>query len=92
MQRLHCCSYMKMYESSFVYVVPAGKTCPPLPLIDDGGVIYTDLLLSVGVVANYVCNEGYSLHGHGRFECLDGLWIDDHAEQIIVKPTCEGEA
>ena len=71
-------------------LVPAGGLCRPLPLLENGGVIYSDLLLSLGVVANYVCNDGYSLHGHGRFVCLDGAWIGEDAEEISVKPICQG--
>lgn len=60
-------------------------------MVENGGVIYTDLLLSIGVVANFVCNEGYSLHGHGRYECsVDGVWIGEDSQEITTKPTCEG--
>ena len=55
--------------------------------------IYSDLLLSIGVIANYVCKEGYSLHGHGRYECsVDKVWIGEDSEAIdeTKKPTCEG--
>ena len=83
--------HMHDNQNSLFLLVPAGNTCPPLPTIDNGGVIYTDLLLSIGVIANFVCNDGYSLHGHGHFECsVDGVWIGSNAEEITVKPTCEG--
>lgn len=70
------------------FIVPAGKNCRPLPDIDHGGVIYSDLLISTGVLANYVCEEGYSLHGHGKYECaVDGVWLGNDTKQT---PTCEG--
>ncbi len=75
------------------YAVPAGGTCPPLLNIENGGVIYSDLLLSIGVIANYVCTGGFSLHGHGRYECsVDGVWIGNNSLSITMQdvPVCEG--
>ena len=67
--------------------VPAGDTCIPLPAIDNGGVIYSDLLLSPGVIAQYVCQDGYSLHGLGNRICApDGIWINSEQGD----PVCEG--
>lgn len=38
-----------------------------------------------------MCKEGYSLHGHGKFECsIDGVWIGDDSEVIKKTPQCEG--
>jgi len=38
-----------------------------------------------------VCSEGYSLHGHGQFECsVDGVWIGPDSEVIKTEPQCEG--
>ena len=69
--------------------VPAGDYCRPLPNIEHGGVIYTDLLISTGIIATYVCEQGYSLHGHGKYECaVDGVWLGNKTGQL---PTCEGE-
>lgn len=74
-----------------MYTVPSGRSCPPLPQIDHGGVVYSDLLLSIGVIANFVCEENYSLHGRGRYECSsDNEWIDSNSEIIQQIPTCEG--
>ena len=73
--------------------VPAGNTCPPLSTIENGGIIYSDLLLSIGVIAHYVCTNGWSLHGHGRYECsVDGVWIGNNSLSITTKdiPVCEG--
>lgn len=73
----------------FLYTVPAGDTCKPLTPIDKGGVIYSDLLLSPGVVANYVCQDGYSLYGYPNRTCgTDGNWIDSDKGD----PVCEGES
>ena len=69
-------------------VVPAGDNCLPLPGIEHGGVIYSDLLISTGVIGTYMCEEGFSLHGHGQYECaVDGVWLGNTTGQI---PTCEG--
>ncbi len=69
--------------------VPAGDYCRPLPNIEHGGVIYTDLLISTGIIATYVCEQGYSLHGHGKYECaVDGVWLGNNTGQL---PTCEGD-
>lgn len=74
--------------------VPAGSSCPSLEGIDHGGVIYTDLILSIGVQANYVCFNGYSLHGHRTYECSNGNeWIrtdDQSSWKNTAVPTCEG--
>ena len=71
----------------FCATVPAGDTCKPLSPIENGGVIYSDLLLSPGVVANYVCEQGYSIHGHPSRTCApDGSWIDSEKGY----PVCEG--
>ena len=68
--------------------VPAGDNCHPLPALEHGGVIYSDLLISTGVIGTYVCEEGYSLHGQGRYECaVDGSWLGNTTGQM---PTCEG--
>ena len=71
------------------FTVPSGGNCRPLPEIDNGGVIYTDLLITPGVIGTYVCEENYSLHGHGKYECaVDGIWLGNTTGQL---PTCEGE-
>ena len=72
--------------------VPAGESCSAFlaSKIQNGGVIYSDLLLSVGVTAHFVCNDGFSLHGHGKYECSsDGVWIGEDSEEIKEYPTCE---
>ena len=67
--------------------VPAGETCAPLEPISNGGVIYSDLLLSPGVIAHYVCQDGYILHGHDERECApDGGWINSEKGT----PVCRG--
>ena len=75
--------------------VPAGTSCPSLERIDNGGVIYTDLILSIGVIANYVCFNGFSLHGHGSYECsTDNQWIrtnDQSTWKNADVPTCESK-
>ncbi len=77
------------HYTSYLTTVPAGDYCRPLPNIEHGGVIYTDLLISTGVFATYVCEQGYSLHGHGKYECaVDGVWLGNTTGQL---PTCEGE-
>ena len=59
----------------------------PLKPIDHGGVIYSDLLLSPGVIANYVCQDGYKLYGYPNRTCApDGSWIDSDKGD----PVCEG--
>lgn len=69
------------------FLVPAGDTCTPLKPIDHGGIIYSDLLLSPGVVAKYVCEDGYSLAGYPNRTCApDGTWTDDDKSN----PVCEG--
>ena len=67
--------------------VPAGETCAPLEPISKGGVIYSDLLLSPGVIAHYVCQDGYVLHGYDERECApDGGWINSEKGT----PVCRG--
>ena len=71
----------------FFAPVPAGETCVPLEPISKGGVIYSDLLLSPGVIAHYVCQDGYVLHGHDKRECApDGGWINSEKGT----PVCRG--
>ncbi len=68
--------------------VPAGDNCKMFPDIDHGGVIYSDLLITTGVIAMYVCEDGYSLHGQGKYECaVGGVWFGNDTGQL---PTCEG--
>ena len=70
--------------------VPAENSCHELPPIDNGGVIYSDLLLSIGVTANYVCYSNHNLHGHGTYECsTDGVWIGSDSEPVKQTPSCE---
>lgn len=70
-----------------IHTVPAGDTCKPLNVIDHGGIIYSDLLLSPGVIANYVCEDGYSVYGNPRRMCApDGSWIGSEDSD----PVCEG--
>ena len=77
-----CCFFI-------IFIVPAGDTCRPLPPLDYGGVIYSDLLLSPGVIANYVCQDGYSLFGYPNRTCAtDGSWIDSDKED----PVCQGKS
>lgn len=67
--------------------VPAGDTCKPLSPIDHGGIIYSDLILSTGVIANYVCEDGYSVYGNPSRTCgTDGNWIGSESDD----PVCEG--
>ncbi len=71
-----------------MYIVPSGENCRGLPNVDHGGVIYSDLLISTGVTAMYMCEEGYTLHGHGKYKCeVDGVWVGNDTGQL---PTCEG--
>lgn len=70
-----------------IVTVPAGDTCKPLNPIDHGGIIYSDLILSPGVIANYVCEDGYSVHGNPSRTCgTDGNWIGSESDD----PVCEG--
>ena len=70
-----------------MHTVPAGDTCRPLSTIEHGGIIYSDLLLSPGVIANYVCEDGYSVHGNPSWTCApDGSWIGSEDSD----PVCEG--
>lgn len=87
-------SYSDGHRTDFVtndlliFIVPAGDTCKPLKAIDFGGVIYSDLLLSPGVVANYVCQDGFTLYGYPNRTCAsDGTWINDDKDP----PVCRGE-
>ena len=65
--------------------------CRQLPAIENGGVIYSDLLLSIGVTANYVCHNNYDLYGHGTYECsIGGIWIGSDSKAMKQTPTCEG--
>ena len=42
------------------------------------------------MTANFVCNDGFSLPGHGKYECSgDGVWIGADSEEINEYPTCE---
>ena len=76
------------YQFLLLRTVPAGDTCKPLHPIDRGGIIYSDLLLSPGVVANYVCEDGYSVHGNPSRTCApDGSWIGNENGDPV---TCEG--
>ena len=79
----------------FLYVVPAGTSCPSLKSIENGGIIYSDLILSIGVIANYTCFNDFTLHGHGTYECsTENQWIRTN-DQSVWKPTeapsCESE-
>ena len=77
----------QLSSESLFLSVPAGDTCTPLKTIDHGGVIYSDLLLSPGVVAYYVCQDGYSLAGYPNRTCAtDGTWTDSDRDV----PVCEG--
>lgn len=74
------------YDGTY-HTVPAGETCRPLDPISNGGIIYSDLLLVPGVVAHYVCLDGYVLHGHGKRECApDGGWMNSE----MGNPVCRG--
>lgn len=70
-----------------IYTVPPGDTCPELPPIPHGGVIYSDLTLVPGVSARYVCDERFSLHGYGKYNCSEeGVWSGNTSNV----PSCEG--
>lgn len=73
--------------ATLYHAVPPGDTCPELSPIPHGGVIYSDLALLPGVSARYACDEGYSLHGHGEYNCSeDGVWSGNTSDV----PSCEG--
>lgn len=70
-------------------VIPPDITCSRLPLVANGGVIYSALNLAPGITARYVCNAGYTLHGHQqhKFACTeDGVWSGD---VIDVPVSCQ---
>lgn len=89
---MQSCSIVKIQVAKsmtihFFPLVPAGDTCTPLKPIDHGGIIYSDLLLSPGIVAKYVCEDGYSLAGYPNRTCApDGTWTDSDKSN----PVCEG--
>ncbi len=47
-------------------------------MVDNSGVVYSDLNLAPGCVGKYICNEGYFLktfNGRREFNCTeDGIW------------------
>ncbi len=47
-------------------------------MVDNSGVVYSDLNLAPGGVGKYICNEGYFLmafNGRKEFNCTeDGIW------------------
>ncbi|XP_064395022.1 complement factor H-related protein 4-like [Halichondria panicea] len=59
-------------------IIPPDNACSELPVVDNSGVVYSDLNLAPGCVGKYICNEGYFLktfNGRREFNCTeDGIW------------------
>ena len=62
--------------------------CPNLTNPLDGHVVISNLNLTIGVIASYSCNSGYSLEGNGTVLCEQvdtvGVWSD-------TPPACSGK-
>lgn len=74
------------------FAVPPDNACSELPSVSNGGVVYSDLNLSPGTTAKYICDAGYTLQtlqGRSEFSCNeDGIWDGNVAE---VPVECHGE-
>ena len=72
--------------------VPPDNACSELPAVSNGGVVYSDLNLSPGTIAKYICDVGYTLQtlqGRSEFSCTeDGIW---DGNVVVVPVECHGE-